>query len=174
MAMMPDQKRGGLCRQPLHSALGRMDALEQVVERERPVVRNHDLAIDGELVGFHVEDGFDQFGKIARQRAARLRSQIDPFAIAKHQTAKPVPFRLVLPAASGRDLVDRKRLHGCEWRPQDSPLHLARLAISDRRPMVSGGRQGPSSKLGSGWERRAATTAGNGPWDDLHRVISVN
>src|SRR5262249_59249355 len=95
-------------------------ALEQVVERKRPVMRHHDFAIDGEVAGFDVEDGLDQFGKIACQRAARFRLQIDLSPMAKYQTAKPIPFRLILPAASGRDLVDRKRLHGWERRAHGS------------------------------------------------------
>ena len=49
------------------------------------------------LVALSSRDRFDELGKIARQRLARLRLQLDLVAVAKHQAAKAVPFRLVLP-----------------------------------------------------------------------------
>ena len=42
-------------------------------------------------------DGRDELGKIARQRLAGFRLQLDLAAVAEHQAAEAVPFRLVLP-----------------------------------------------------------------------------
>src|SRR5262249_52330977 len=67
-----DQQCGRFCRQLLHAALRRMDALEQVVERERSVKRDDDLAIEDEVTSLQSERRVDDVGKIARQWAAGL------------------------------------------------------------------------------------------------------
>src|SRR5262249_43294262 len=48
-----DKQRGGFLRQPLDPAGRWMDALKQCIERERPVLRDHDLAVDNKPLGFH-------------------------------------------------------------------------------------------------------------------------
>jgi hypothetical protein len=106
-----DHQRRRLLRQPLDPARRRMDALEQGVERERPAVRHDDLAVEHEALGAQRLGGGDDLGEIAGERLAGFRLQLDLGAVAEHQAAEAVPFRLVLPLRPGRDLVDRERLH---------------------------------------------------------------
>src|SRR5688500_8775812 len=89
-----------------------MDALEQIVEREGSVDRNHDFAIDHESSRTDLAHDLDDVGEIARERLSRLRNEIDAISITKHEAAESIPFRLVLPLTSRRKLVDEKRLHG--------------------------------------------------------------
>ena len=101
-----DQNSRCLCRQRLYPTLRRVDALEQCIERESPVLRDHELAIHDKVVGLHLQEGFDNFGKIAGQRSPRLRLQIDSPFLTKCQAAEAIPFWLILPAISRRDVVD--------------------------------------------------------------------
>ena len=107
----------------LHAALRRMDALQQRVEGERAVVRHDDLAIEHEFLRLQRASGVDQFGKIARQRLAGFRLQLDLVAVAEDEAAKAVPFRLVLPivatgmsstdsASIGRETAGARKGHG--------------------------------------------------------------
>jgi hypothetical protein len=144
-----------------------MDALEQVIEGERALPRHHDLAVDDKRFDFQRAGCLDELGKIARQGAAGFRLQNDISAVAKEKTAEAVPFRLVLPAASGRNPVDRKRLHWSERRTQPASAASAPVLASELRRQFSGTRQRPRSKSKSESERREATTKGSGPLHDL-------
>src|SRR6266540_4259857 len=95
-----------------------MDALKQGIERERAIRRNHDLAVEDEGAGFQLADGFGDLRKIADERLARLRLQLDMIAVAKREAAESVPFRFVLPLRPVRDLADGQGLHRRERRPQ--------------------------------------------------------
>jgi hypothetical protein len=144
-----------------------MDALEQVIEGERALPRHHDLAVDDKRFDFQRAGGLDELGEIARQGAAGFGLQNDISAVAKEKTAKAVPFRLVLPAASGRNLVDRKRLHWRERRTQPASAASAHVLASELRRQFTGARQRPRSKSESESERQEATTEGSGPLHNL-------
>ena len=88
-----------------------MDALEQGVEGKRRSLRHDDFAVEHEHFRLELADGFDQLGKIPRQRMTGLRLQLDLGAVAEHEAAKAIPFRLVLPVLALRNLIDGKRLH---------------------------------------------------------------
>src|SRR5262249_27217595 len=77
---------------------------------------------------------------------------------------KAVPFGLVQPTVSGRDVVDRERLHRREGRTQCSSALPAPLPTGRT---FSGVRQRPRSESESGWECQVATREGNGPLLDL-------
>src|SRR6266487_1064450 len=144
-----------------------MDALEQVVEREGAVLRHHDLAVEDKGVGLESEGCLDQVGEIARERAAGLGLENDVSSVAEQQTAKSVPFRLVLPATSGRDLVGRERLHRRKGRTQPASALSGQIPAGESRRPFSGARQRPRSEAKSGWECRATTKEDNGPLGDL-------
>ena len=89
----------------------RMDALEEIVEREGAALRHDDLAVEHEAPGLEGGRGRDQFGKIARQRLAGFRLQFDTVTVAEEKTAEAVPFRLVLPVLALRDRVHGQGFH---------------------------------------------------------------
>ena len=101
-----DHQRGRLLGESLDAARGRMDALQQRVEREGLALRHDDLAVEHEAFCPQRPRGGDDFRKIAGERLAGFRLQLDPRAIAEDQAAEPVPFRLVVPVGPGRDLLD--------------------------------------------------------------------
>src|SRR5436309_3886282 len=85
------------------------------------------------LLAFQTERRLNQVGKIARQRAAGFGLQDHLSPIAKDEAAKAVPFGLIQPAAAGRDLVDRERLHRREGRTQcSSPARHTRRPSAGR------------------------------------------
>ena len=99
----------------IYPGLCRMDALEQCVERKGAILRDNNLAVYYEALRRQGLKGFNEFGKIARQRPPRLRLEPDFRGFAEYEAAKAVPFGLVLPAISRRDLLDRERLHRGQW-----------------------------------------------------------
>ena len=109
-----DEQARRLFGELAHAARGRMNALEQRVEREGVAFRNHDLAVEHELLRLQLADRLGYFREIARQRLAGFRLQLDRVAVAKREAAKSVPFRLVLPLRPARDFADGHRLHGRE------------------------------------------------------------
>jgi hypothetical protein len=106
-----DQQRRSVAGEPRDTAGRRVDSLEQRVEGKRAVHRHHDLAVEDEALGFELRDRFDDLGKVAGERLAGFRLQLDLFAIAKDQAAEAVPFRLVLPFGTGRHRIDGKGFH---------------------------------------------------------------
>src|SRR4051794_38818972 len=88
-----------------------MNPLQQVVEREPAPTRYHDFAVEHELLCGQRFRARHHIGEIARQRLAGFRLQLDLVAIAKHETAKAVPFRLILPLRSGRNGINRGGFH---------------------------------------------------------------
>src|SRR5262245_10530443 len=95
-----------------------MDALQQRVEGKPAIVGTDNLAIEDELRRLQCADGLDKLRVIARQRLTGLRLQLDLVAVAEREAAEAVPFRLVLPFRSDRDLIDRQRLHGRKRRAE--------------------------------------------------------
>src|SRR5262249_38840503 len=91
---------------------GRVNALEQVIERERAPAWHNDLAVEHELTCGNRPGARNHVREVARQRLAGLGLQLDFLAAAKHEAAKAVPFRFVLPLRPDRNGIDRGRLHG--------------------------------------------------------------
>jgi len=110
-----EQQGRRLTRELLHPARRGMNALKQGIEGERAIAGNENLAVEHEFFGFDRKHRLDQVGKVAGQRLACFRLQLDLAAVAKNETAKAVPFRLVLPFRAGRDSRDRSRFHRREW-----------------------------------------------------------
>jgi hypothetical protein len=99
-----------VARRPTRLAAGWMRASNASNENVR-IRWNHDLAVNGETSGLHVADSFDQLRKIARQRSARLRLQLDLSTVAENKATESIPLRFILPPITFRYVVDRKRLH---------------------------------------------------------------
>jgi hypothetical protein len=102
-----------LLREFFDPRLRGMDALQQVVEREPSFDRHDDLAVEHELFLLQCARRVGDFGKVARQRLAGLRLNVDVVAVAEDDGAEAVPLRLELPRLAGGDLVDALRFH---WR----------------------------------------------------------
>src|SRR5207237_3018095 len=113
------------------------------VEGERTVNGNHDLAIENEFFWLELTNSFGQFRKISCHRTASLGLEIDALAIAKGQTPKAVPLRLILPVGANRYLVDGKGLHGAV-RKRNGKGHEASKTTPLREHL--GGAELPTSK----------------------------
>ena len=61
-------------RQLFYPARGRVNPLQQIVERERLAVRHDDFAIEHERGYIQLERSFGQFGKVTREVFARFRA----------------------------------------------------------------------------------------------------
>src|SRR5688572_22814649 len=83
-----DERCRSLPRELVDARLRGMDALEQIVEREGSVDRNHDFAIDHESSRTDLAHDLDDVGEIARERLSRLRNEIDAISITKHEAAE--------------------------------------------------------------------------------------
>jgi hypothetical protein len=107
-----DQQRRRLLGEPAHTRGRRVDALEQIVEREVALHRHDQLPVQHEAARGHRTHRRHDVGEIALQRLARLGPEGDRLAVAEDEAAEPVPLGLVLPARARRDLVHEPRLHG--------------------------------------------------------------
>ena len=129
-----DQDGRELLRELFDTALGGVDALEKVVEREGLPDGDRNLAVQDEIVWRERPDSGDDFGEIAGERLAGLRLQLNGVAVLERKAAKAIPLRLVLPDRALGDLVDEKRLHRrvgrLEWQGQKN-------FSSRKRPRVS-------------------------------------
>jgi hypothetical protein len=89
-----------------------MNPLQQRIEREASILlRHHDLAVEHKNLGVHCARRLDEFREITGERLPRFRLQFDAVTVAEHETAKTIPFRLVLPFLAGRHGTDRDGLH---------------------------------------------------------------
>src|SRR5258708_8171120 len=88
-----------------------MDSQQNLVKLQTTVDRNHDFAVEHELLGAKLAKRFDQVGKIASERLSGFRLQFDLVVRAKSQAAKSVPLRLILPAVPGWNFIDEGRFH---------------------------------------------------------------
>src|SRR5579863_8879567 len=70
-------------RETRDTACCRMNALQQRVEVGAVVGRDEQLAVDDELPRAGAEQRLDDFGKVARERLARFRLQLDVAYVAK-------------------------------------------------------------------------------------------
>ena len=98
-------------RELLHTARGRVNALQQRVEGKPLAMRHDDLAVEREAIRLQLQRCGDDLGEIAREVFAGFRAQVNAAAVARQQAAEAIPFRLVLPLLAARDRVDRPRLH---------------------------------------------------------------
>ena len=96
---------------PIKTTYAPMDALQQVVERKCAAGRHHDFAVEYERLRLELARRLDDLREVARERLAGLGLQLDLIAVAKHQTAKAVPLRLVLPLAAMRHFVHGQSFH---------------------------------------------------------------
>src|SRR4029078_11527173 len=76
-----DQQRRRLLGKLGDAARRRVDALEQIVERKDAIARHHDLAVEDEAFERQLARGFNQIGKIAGERLAGFRLQVDLVAV---------------------------------------------------------------------------------------------
>src|SRR4029077_20620230 len=83
----------------------------QFIERKCIANRNHQFAVENELLLWQLRHVLDDIWKITRQRLAVLGLQKNLFPIAKHETAKPIPFRFILPLVTSRNFFDQTRFH---------------------------------------------------------------
>ena len=67
----------------------------QRVEVEPAVVRDHELAVEHDLVGKLREQRLAQLGEVAQQRLLVAALEIEVVAVAEHDAAEAVPLRLV-------------------------------------------------------------------------------
>src|SRR5438105_5775752 len=74
-------------------------------------MRHDDFAVEHKSFRLQFERGTHQFGKISREILTRFRAEIDIVTMAGKQTAKTVPFGLVLPLRPARNGVDGARFH---------------------------------------------------------------
>ena len=90
-----------------------MDALQQRVEVETVAVRrrHHDLAIDHALVCQRRLQRLDQLGEVPGERPLVAARELDTVAVAEHDAAEAVPFRLVVPSVADGNLVSGLRQH---------------------------------------------------------------
>jgi len=100
-----------LVRKLPHAAFGRMDAHEQLVERQRIAFGNHELAVEDEARGRQLGDRGDDLGEIALERLPALRPQMHVRRVLEREAAESVPFGLVLPRVPLGQRGDRFRLH---------------------------------------------------------------
>src|SRR5215211_1352642 len=103
---------GRFYRKFINTTGGGMQSLKQSIERERLAGRDNDFSIQNELLRIEFSNLHNKLRKISGQRLARLGSKLDGFSIPKYETSEAIPFRLVLPVGTRRNICDGQRLHG--------------------------------------------------------------
>ena len=76
----------------------------QGVERRLPLYFNNKLTVDHKSFDWPFPQKGDHLGEVTPQRFTGFRSKVNLAAFLEGQTAKPVPFGLVLPIHSFRQL----------------------------------------------------------------------
>src|SRR5437660_9148909 len=103
-------------------------------------MRHDEFAVEHKSFRLQFERGTHQFGKISREILTRFRAEIDIVTMARKQTAKTVPFGLVLPLRSARNGVDGARFHRRQpLRPGGfscGPLVYERHTSQRKRPAI--------------------------------------
>src|SRR5215472_16185403 len=125
-----------------------MDALEQIVERELSLDGDDQLAVQDEARRLNGPEVIHHLREVARQRLAGLRLQQDLVAVAEGDAAEAVPFRLVEPLASHRQLGHEFGFHRREGRPEGQ---AHRNFSSFTRPVfaMTGAHRSPTSAIRS-------------------------
>ena len=105
-----DELGRDLLRQPVDSALGRVEPHLHRVEVEDAVPSDHDLAVE-RGVGREQVAQRAELREVAKQRPLLPRPERELAAVVLEDPAKAVPLGLVLPAVALRQLGDELRLH---------------------------------------------------------------
>jgi len=93
-----------------------MESKLKFIEQKRAADRNRQLAVEHEALRRELLEGFDDVGKVTRERLAGFRLQENFSAITKRDATEPVPLRLVLPLIADGDVVDGAGFHRGDWR----------------------------------------------------------
>ena len=136
----------------------RVDALEEVVERQPAVHRDDDLAVEHESAGAEAGEHLLHVGEITRERLARLGLEPDGIAVAEGEAAEAVPFRLEEPVRTSGELVGRLRLHRFEGKAEREAHSFSR---SNRPRFCSSGFQRSpilATRAGTLSRRKSATS----------------
>ena len=106
-----DVQRRMLAGQFLHATRRRMNAHQQLVERQHVAFRHDELAVENRPRRFERKQRLDDLRKIAIERLSRLRAKLDARAIPERQAAEAIPFGLVLPLRAFGKARDELRFH---------------------------------------------------------------
>ncbi len=135
------QQRGrGLGRKSADAALGRMDALEQIVELELVVAPDDDFAVEHEAGRRQRNQRLDKLGKVAGKGLTALGLQRHHLRVSEGQAAEAVPFRLIEPAVAPGERRPRLCLHrGIRWRDRQRQGRKAAVQVPGRECPPRGG-----------------------------------
>ena len=106
-----DVQRGMLARKLLDATLRRMDAHQQLVERQRLSFGDDELAVEHAPSRRQCGQRGHDFGKVALERLSGLGSQRDIAPVLEGEAPKAVPLGLVVPHCALRKLGDEPRFH---------------------------------------------------------------
>ena len=85
---------------PLDSRFGRMDSLEQFVEREIAIERYNDLSVENKIFRAKLLHCFDHLREIPAKRLPGFRTNFDWCLHREYQRAEAVPLWLKLPVGT--------------------------------------------------------------------------
>ncbi len=131
-----DELGRDLGRELADPALGGVEAHLERVEVERTAALDHDLPVHSrprrQLLG-----QLTQLGEVAQERAGVPAPDVELALDILDDSPETVPFRLVLPLALGRELIDELGLHGREGQFRGGH------GCGDYRPRRNGNRPWP-------------------------------
>ena len=135
-----------------------MDALQQRLEVERAIARDHDLAVEHDPRRQQRRQRPYQLGEVPLERLLVAALQRDLVAVLPQQRAEAIPLRLELPAVTigqrRRQLAQHRR-----QRPRHRERHRASLPGSKALILP---RRGCSCRDGSLLPRRRGCSCGDG------------
>lgn len=88
-----------------------MKAHLQFIERQSPVDRNDQFAIEDELFRGQLLERGNHVREVTRERFAGFRLEENFIAFPKGETAKAIPFRFVLPLCALGNFIHGTRFH---------------------------------------------------------------
>lgn len=106
-----DINSGRLRGESLHARSGRVNPLQQRIERKAAAMRHGDFSIKHEALRGELRESLHHLGEISCKRLQRLRLKLNVSAIAECDTTKAVPLGLVLPVLTFGDGVHRESFH---------------------------------------------------------------
>ncbi len=130
-------RRGGLGREQLHARGRRVEPILKCLELERAAAGDHDLSIEHHALGERRAQRREQLREVARERLLVAALEEDLVAVAKHERAKAVPFRLEDPSVALGQRVGALRQHRLE-RGHHRELHgpMLRHQSCPRMPAI--------------------------------------
>ena len=153
-----DERRGGGLGQHLHPRRRRMDPQQQVLEMERPVVRDDDLPIEDAPLREGRPQRLGEFGEVAVERLQVARLDVNLVAVTEDQRSEAVPLRLEEPAVVLGQPVGGLREHGFERR-SERQVHRLECTSVRASPRGSTGRVRDSGSRLRGPDRRGPSPA---------------